>query len=111
MVLFKPSSNLIFGLQLIIFFIFFISGYTLIASSFLSFILPNKGLPFPIFFLINKINFFILIGLPEPKLNILQIVKLRKERNEKNKKKKFCKYLDQLYDKNDTFLKEYFEEK
>jgi len=52
-------------------------------------------------------------NLPEPKLNILQIVKLRKERNEKKKKKKkkFCKYLDQLYDKNDTFLKEYFEEK
>ena len=50
-------------------------------------------------------------NLPEPKLNILQIVKLRKERNEKNKKKKFCKYLDQLYDKNGTFLKEYFEEK
>tara|TARA_B110001450_G_scaffold152142_1_gene141967 strand:- start:12 stop:182 length:171 start_codon:yes stop_codon:yes gene_type:complete len=50
-------------------------------------------------------------SLPEPKLNILKIVKLRRERNEKKKTKKFCKYLDQLYDKEDTFLKKYFEEK
>tara|TARA_B110000008_G_C16767641_1_gene483266 strand:- start:22 stop:192 length:171 start_codon:yes stop_codon:yes gene_type:complete len=49
--------------------------------------------------------------LPEPKLNILKFVKLRREKNEKKKNKKFCKYLDQLYDKNDTFLKEYFKEK
>tara|TARA_B110000977_G_scaffold63674_1_gene86621 strand:- start:7719 stop:7889 length:171 start_codon:yes stop_codon:yes gene_type:complete len=49
--------------------------------------------------------------LPEPKLNILKIVKLRRERSENKKSKKFCKYLDQIYDKNDTFLKEYFEEK
>jgi len=49
--------------------------------------------------------------LPEPKLNILKFVKLRKEKIEKKKSKKVCKYLDELYDEKDTFLKEYFEEK
>jgi len=49
--------------------------------------------------------------LPEPKINVLRIVKLRKERQKKDKKDKPSKYLDQLYKKNDKFLKEYFEEK
>jgi|TARA_B110000971_G_scaffold221281_1_gene267749 hypothetical protein len=49
--------------------------------------------------------------LPVPKLNILKVVKLRREINEKRKTAKTCKYLDQLYDKDDTFLKKYFEEK
>ena len=49
--------------------------------------------------------------LPEPKINVLQVVKLRKERQKKDKKEKPCKYLDQLFKKNDKFLKEYFEEK
>tara|TARA_R110001592_G_scaffold93142_3_gene270685 strand:- start:2259 stop:2429 length:171 start_codon:yes stop_codon:yes gene_type:complete len=48
---------------------------------------------------------------PVPKFNILKFVKLRRERVEKKKNKKVFKYLDQLYDKNDTFFSEYFEEK
>ncbi len=48
--------------------------------------------------------------LPEPKINILKLVKLR-ENQEKEKKDKSYKYLDQLYKKNDPFLKKYFEEK
>ena len=48
--------------------------------------------------------------LPEPKINILKIVKIR-ENQEKEKKNKSFKYLDQLYKKNDPFLKKYFEEK
>jgi hypothetical protein len=47
--------------------------------------------------------------LPEPKINILNIVKLR-ENKDKDKKEKPCKYLDQLYKKNDNFLKKYFED-
>ena len=48
--------------------------------------------------------------LPEPKINILKVVKLR-ENQENKKKEKAYKYLDQLYKKNDPFLKKYFEEK
>jgi len=48
-------------------------------------------------------------SLPEPKINVLNIVKLRED-EKKRKKEKPHKYLDQLF-KNDTFLKEYFEEK
>ena len=47
--------------------------------------------------------------LPEPKINVLNIVKVR-ENEKKRKKEKPCKYLDQLF-KTDKFLKEYFEEK
>jgi hypothetical protein len=48
--------------------------------------------------------------LPEPKINILKVVEIRKNQD-KEKKGKSYKYLDQLYKKNDTFLKKYFEEK
>ena len=48
--------------------------------------------------------------LPEPKINILKVVKLREDQK-KEKKEKPRKYLDQLYKKNDEFLKKYFEEK
>ena len=49
------------------------------------------------------------ISLPEPKIDVLNIVKLREDAK-KLKKKKLCKYLDHIF-KNDTFLDEYFEDK
>tara|TARA_Y100001936_G_scaffold242309_1_gene279363 strand:- start:240 stop:413 length:174 start_codon:yes stop_codon:yes gene_type:complete len=50
--------------------------------------------------------------LPEPKIKVLNNVKIIKKRaKDKAKKEKPRKYLDQLFKKDDKFLKEYFEEK
>ena len=50
--------------------------------------------------------------LPEPKIKVLNNVKIIKRRaKDKAKKEKPSKYLDQLFKKDDKFLKEYFEEK
>ena len=50
--------------------------------------------------------------LPEPKIRILKSTKVQKKiAKEKKEKEKPCKYLDQLFKKDDKFLREYFEEK
>tara|TARA_Y100000816_G_C26067828_1_gene561318 strand:+ start:315 stop:485 length:171 start_codon:yes stop_codon:yes gene_type:complete len=48
-------------------------------------------------------------NLPEPKIRLLNVVKQMIVKD-KQKTKKHYKYLDQLYKKDDVFLKNYFKE-